>query len=124
MEIVGAVLGACRRALTAAGIQAGDLTAIGVTNQRETAIAWDRSSLRPVQRAIVWQDRRTAGACEELREAGHSDKIREVTGLVIDPYFSGTKIAWILSGCPRGSARGHAGGRHDRQLVGCLAYRR
>ncbi len=113
LQIVRAVLGACRQALSSAGIEADDLTTIGVTNQRETAIAWDRSSLRPVQRAIVWQDRRTAEACEVLREAGHSERIRELTGLVVDPYFSGTKLAWILDKCP---------GAREAALAGSLAF--
>ena len=84
------------QAITDAGIQGGELDAIGITNQRETVVAWDRSSGEPIHRALVWQDRRTAGRCDELREAGHEDLVRERTGLVIDPYFSGTKIEWML----------------------------
>jgi len=82
-------------ALTAAGVEGRDLAGIGITNQRETVVAWDRATGEPVHNALVWQDRRTAGRCEELREAGHTDLVRERTGLVIDPYFSGTKIEWL-----------------------------
>ena len=79
-------------ALSDAGVQGSDLAGIGITNQRETVVAWDRDSGEPVHNALVWQDRRTAARCDELREAGHEGLIRERTGLVIDPYFSGTKI--------------------------------
>src|SRR4030088_839187 len=72
------------------------VTTIGITNQRETAVVWDRRTGRPLHRAIVWQDRRTAARCDELREAGHEPLVRERTGLVLDPYFSGTKIEWLL----------------------------
>ena len=72
------------------------VAAIGITNQRETVVAWDRRSGEPVHRALVWQDRRTAARCDELRAAGHEDLVRERTGLVLDPYFSGTKIEWLL----------------------------
>jgi glycerol kinase len=83
-------------AIADAGIEGADLEAIGITNQRETIVAWDPQSGEPVHRALVWQDRRTAGRCEELRQAGHEALVRERTGLVIDPYFSGTKIEWLL----------------------------
>ena len=73
------------------------VAAIGITNQRETVVAWDRSTGRPVHRAIVWQDRRTAGRCDALREAGHLPMVRSTTGLVLDPYFSGTKMEWLLT---------------------------
>jgi glycerol kinase len=82
-----------REALDAAG---GGLAAIGITNQRETVVAWDRDTGEPLHRAIVWQDRRTARRCDELREAGHEQLVRERTGLVLDPYFSGTKIEWLI----------------------------
>jgi glycerol kinase len=72
------------------------VAAVGITNQRETAVAWDRSTGRPLHRAIVWQDRRTAARCDELRDAGHLDLVRATTGLVLDPYFSGTKFEWML----------------------------
>jgi glycerol kinase len=83
-------------AIAAAGIGGAELDAIGITNQRETVVAWDPVSGEPVHRALVWQDRRTAGRCDELRAAGHEALVRERTGLTIDPYFSGTKIEWLL----------------------------
>jgi glycerol kinase len=92
-ELWESVLGAAEDALQAAGLGARDLAALGISNQRETTIVWERSSGRPVHRAIVWQDRRTAERCEELP----ADLLRERTGLVPDPYFSATKLEWILS---------------------------
>jgi glycerol kinase len=83
-------------ALADASVQGSDLRGIGITNQRETVVAWDPLSGEPVHRALVWQDRRTAARCDELREQGHEDLVRERTGLVIDPYFSGTKIEWLI----------------------------
>jgi glycerol kinase len=83
-------------AIAAAGIRGQDLLGIGITNQRETVVAWDPDTGEPLHRAIVWQDRRTAGRCDELKAAGHEALVRERTGLVIDPYFSGTKIEWLL----------------------------
>ncbi len=84
-------------AITAAGVDGAELDGIGIANQRETVVAWDPASGEPVHRALVWQDRRTAARCEELRAAGHEQLVRERTGLTIDPYFSGTKIEWLLS---------------------------
>jgi glycerol kinase len=83
-------------ALEDAGVGAGELEAIGITNQRETVCVWDPQSGEPLHRALVWQDRRTAERCDELREAGHEPLLRARTGLVIDPYFSATKIEWLL----------------------------
>ena len=83
-------------ALTDAGLAAGDVTAVGITNQRETTVLWDRDTLEPVHPAIVWQDRRTAPLCEALKRDGWEERIRERTGLVVDPYFSATKLAWLL----------------------------
>ena len=83
-------------ALAAAGIDGRGLRAIGITNQRETVVAWDRLSGEPLHRALVWQDRRTAARCDELRAAGHEPLVRERTGLVLDPYFSATKIEWLI----------------------------
>jgi glycerol kinase len=83
-------------AIADAGIEGAELEAIGITNQRETVVAWDPATGEPVHRALVWQDRRTAGRCDELRAAGHEPLVRERTGLTIDPYFSGTKIEWLL----------------------------
>ena len=83
-------------AIADAGIEGRDLEAIGITNQRETVVSWDRETGEPIHRALVWQDRRTAGRCDELRAAGHESLVRQRTGLTIDPYFSGTKIEWLL----------------------------
>lgn len=85
-----------KEALQSAGLTASQLVALGITNQRETTVMWDRSSGEPVARAIVWQDRRTAALADELREAGHEAEVRSRTGLVLDPYFSGTKVRWLL----------------------------
>ncbi len=83
-------------AIADAGIEGAELEAIGLTNQRETVVAWDPATGEPLHRALVWQDRRTAARCEELRAAGHEPLVRERSGLVLDPYFSGTKIEWLL----------------------------
>ena len=99
-EIWRSQLACARAALRRAGIAASRLAAIGITNQRETTLVWDRASGQPVHNAIVWQDRRTAGLCERLREEGHAATVRDKTGLVLDPYFSGTKLAWILDSIP------------------------
>jgi len=95
-EIWAAVQSTARGALDAAGSQPGDVRAIGIANQRETLVLWDRKTLKPLSRAIVWQDRRTAAECTRLREAGHEDRVREITGLVLDPYFTATKLAWAM----------------------------
>src|SRR3712207_4999421 len=103
-EVTHAVAG---EALADAGVEPGGLEAVGITNQRETVVAWDRRTGAPLHRALVWQDRRTAERCDELREAGHEPLFRERTGLVIDPYFSGTKIEWLVrNGVDRGAAFG------------------
>jgi glycerol kinase len=86
------------QALRAAGLSASDVAAIGITNQRETTVLWDRSTGRPVANAIVWQDRRTAARCDALRQAGHEPLFARKTGLLLDAYFSGTKLAWLLDG--------------------------
>jgi len=96
-EIWTSVQEAAAVALRAAGRDAHDVQAIGITNQRETLVLWDRTTLKPLAPAIVWQDRRTAAECDRLREAGHEDRVRELTGLVLDPYFTGTKLAWALA---------------------------
>jgi glycerol kinase len=103
------VLETCRFALSRAGIAARDLAGIGITNQRETTLVWERASGRSVHRAIVWQDRRTADACDRLKAAGHEPLIRRKTGLLLDPYFSGTKIAAILDATPGARARAERG---------------
>ena len=84
------------QAITDAGIQGAELDGIGIANQRETVVAWDPTTGEPVHRALVWQDRRTAARCEQLREQGRESLVRERTGLVLDPYFSGTKIEWLV----------------------------
>jgi glycerol kinase len=96
-------------ALESDGLAPGDVVGVGITNQRETVVLWDRESGEPVHRAIVWQCRRTAPECRALEEAGHAKLIRERSGLVIDPYFSGTKIAWLLDHVPGVRARAEAG---------------
>ncbi len=95
-DIWQSVLLTGRQAIEMAGIAPADIAAIGITNQRETVVAWDRRSGKPVHRAIVWQDRRTAPLCAQLKKAGHEPAFTRKTGLLLDPYFSGTKIAWLL----------------------------
>ena len=97
------------RALNAADIDAGQVQAIGITNQRETSLFWDAATGEPLQNALVWQDRRTAERCEELKQAGHEEMIREKTGLVIDPYFSATKAEWMLQENPGASEKAEKG---------------
>jgi glycerol kinase len=91
-----ACLEATQEALSAASMEARDLAAVGIANQRETTVVWDRSTVEAVHPAIVWQDRRTTALCDRLREEGWEEPVRERTGLVIDPYFSATKLAWLL----------------------------
>ena len=105
-EIFSTQLEVARQAMENIGARAADIAGIGITNQRETTIVWNKLTGRPVYNAIVWQCRRTADLCDELREAGLTDSVRSKTGLVIDPYFSGTKIRWILDHVP--GARGQA----------------
>jgi len=108
-DIWRTVLESCRFALSRAGVAPRDLDGIGITNQRETTLVWERGSGRPVHRAIVWQDRRTADACDRLKAAGHEPLISRKTGLLIDPYFSGTKIAAILDATPGARAQAERG---------------
>jgi glycerol kinase len=89
-----------KAALAKARISALDLAAVGITNQRETTLVWDRATGKPIANAIVWQDRRTAEMCARLREEGHEPRVTAKTGLLLDPYFSATKIAWILDSVP------------------------
>ena len=96
-------------ALTAAGISPSQLAAVGITNQRETTIVWDRATGKPVYNAIVWQDTRTAGICDELAREGGQDRLRAKTGLPLATYFSGPKIRWILDNVPGVRARAEAG---------------
>ena len=96
-------------ALTNVNAKGSDIVAVGITNQRETTIVWDAETGAPVYNAIVWQDRRTADYCDELRAQGLTDKIRSKTGLILDPYFSGTKVRWILENVPGARERANAG---------------
>ena len=102
-----------REVIFKAGIQPSDISGIGITNQRETTVVWDRETSKPVYNAIVWQDRRTAGFCDELKDRGLEKMVAEKTGLVIDAYFSGTKIKWILD---------HVEGARDLAKAGKLAF--
>ena len=108
-ELWSTTAGTCREAIERAGIAPADIAAIGITNQRETTVVWDRRTGRPVHNAIVWQDRRTADTCAALREAGHEEMIRARTGLLLDPYFSATKLKWILDTVEGARARAEAG---------------
>jgi glycerol kinase len=99
-EIWSTQVGVVAEVISRSGIMARDIAAIGITNQRETAIVWDRFTGEPVYNAIVWQDRRTASLCDKLKRDGLEELVQEKTGLVIDPYFSGTKVAWILDNVP------------------------
>ena len=108
-EIWLAQLGVANDVLSQLHLNSRDIAAVGITNQRETTVVWDRDSGRPIYRAIVWQDRRTADVCDQFREEGHSALIGERTGLVLDPYFSATKIAWILDHVPDARRRAEAG---------------
>ena len=100
VEILESVLFSMRQAVYDAGINASQIAAISITNQRETTVAWDSETGTPICNAIVWQCRRTAGICEELIQGGYEEYIKDKTGLVIDPYFSGTKMKWILENVP------------------------
>jgi glycerol kinase len=108
-EIWIACAAVLREALAKAGRTAGEVAAIGITNQRETVVVWDRQTGRPIHPAIVWQDRRTAQVCEDMVESGAEARVSEVTGLLLDPYFSATKIAWLLDKVPGARARAERG---------------
>ncbi len=99
----------CREVLKEAGVEAAAVAAIGITNQRETTVLWDRATGTPLAPAIVWQDRRTADRCAELKAAGHEQLVQRRTGLLLDPYFSATKLAWLLDQVPGARARAEAG---------------
>ncbi|MEC8292458.1 MAG: glycerol kinase GlpK [Pseudomonadota bacterium] len=101
--------GTCRAAIERAGLAPEDITAIGITNQRETTVVWDKATGKPIHNAIVWQDRRTADTCAALREAGHEAMFTDRTGLLLDPYFSGTKLAWLLDNVEGARTRAEAG---------------
>ena len=108
-EIWHTTLAAIKQAITNAHIRAGDLAAVGIANQRETTLVWERCSGEPIYPAIVWQDRRSAAYCAELRAAGNEARVHELTGLLLDPYFSATKIRWILDNVPGARRRAEAG---------------
>jgi glycerol kinase len=112
-EIWASVVATAGQALQSAGLAAADMVALGITNQRETVVVWDRRTGKPIHNAIVWQDRRTAGVCEQLENAGHAALIAERTGLRLDPYFSATKIAWLLD---------HVDGARAAAQAGSLAF--
>ena len=108
-EIWQSQLATAREALVKAGLKAADVAAIGITNQRETTVIWDRKTGAPIHNAIVWQDRRTAKFCDELKQVGHAALIQRKTGLVIDAYFSGSKVRWLLDHVPGARARAEKG---------------
>jgi glycerol kinase len=112
-EIWTSQIEVARAVLAKTGLKAADIAALGITNQRETTIVWDRKTGAPIHNAIVWQDRRTAGFCDELKQAGYSDVVRRKTGLVIDAYFSGSKLRWLLD---------HVDGARERAEGGELAF--
>ena len=112
-EILSTQFATAREAVASAGIKMADIAAIGITNQRETTVVWDRATGKAIHNAIVWQDRRTADVCDDLRKAGDAGRIREATGLELDAYFSGTKAAWILD---------HVDGARQRAEQGELAF--
>ena len=113
MEIWGTQSGVAREVIETAGIDVTEIAALGITNQRETTIVWDRFTGKPIYNAIVWQCRRTAGICEDLISKGHDSYIKEATGLIVDAYFSGTKLKWILD---------HVDGARERALNGELLF--
>lgn len=112
-DLWSTVAGTARAAIERAGLAPADIAAIGITNQRETTLIWDRKTGTPIHNAIVWQDRRTADPCAALRDAGHEPMITARTGLLLDPYFSGTKVKWLLD---------HIPGARDRAVRGELAF--
>lgn len=127
-DIWNTVLGTCRRVLAESNVAADQIAGIGITNQRETTLVWDAETGEPLHRAIVWQDRRTSAFCSSLRDAGHEPMITEKTGLLADPYFSGTKLKWILDTYPGAREKARAGkllfGTVDTYLIWHLTDRR
>ncbi len=108
-DLWSSTVAVCREAMAKAGVTAAELAGIGITNQRETTVVWDRKTGQAVHRAIVWQDRRTSDICAGLRKEGQEELVAAKTGLLLDPYFSGTKIAWILDNVPGARARAERG---------------
>lgn len=122
-EIWRGTLRCAREALAAADATANQIDAVGITNQRETIVLWDRSTSAPLHPALVWQDRRTADACASLREAGHEARVQELTGLLLDPYFSATKLGWLLDQIPNARARAERGQLAAGTIDSWLIYR-
>ncbi|MCV6624283.1 MAG: glycerol kinase GlpK [Cellvibrionaceae bacterium] len=108
-DIWQSTLRSCHAAIKNAGISSDEILGIGITNQRETTIIWDRATGEPIANAIVWQDRRTSDYCQQLRSQGHEQSIQEKTGLLLDPYFSASKIRWLLDSIPGARAKAEAG---------------
>ena len=108
-DIWKSVLATCKGAIAKARAKPKDIRAIGITNQRETVVIWDRRTGKPIHKAIVWQDRRTAEMCAKLKAAGHEAVFTAKTGLLLDPYFSGTKISWLLDHVIGARTRAEAG---------------
>ena len=108
-DIWATVTSTVRGAIDRAGLTAADISAIGITNQRETTLVWDKTTGEAIHRAIVWQDRRTAELCSRLKADGHEPMITRKTGLLLDPYFSGTKLKWVLENVPGARARAEKG---------------
>jgi glycerol kinase len=108
-DLWSSVAGTARAVIERAGITAAEVAAIGITNQRETTLVWDRGTGQPIHNAIVWQDRRTADLCQELKDAGHEPMVTHRTGLLLDPYFSGTKVKWLLDHVEGARARAGRG---------------
>ncbi len=109
MDIWGSQSGVAREVLEKAGVKPDEVAAIGITNQRETTIVWEKSTGKPIMNGIVWQDRRTAGICDQMKDKGLTDYVRENTGLVIDAYFSGTKVKWMLDNVEGARAKADKG---------------
>ncbi len=108
-EIWNTQLEVAQHVLETASLDASDVAGIGITNQRETTLVWDRDTGKPIHHAIVWQDRRTAGFCDTLKRNGHTGMVQQKTGLIIDAYFSGTKIRWLLDHVPSARKKAEAG---------------
>jgi len=113
MDLWNTTLDTCRDVMHTAAVTASDIVSIGITNQRETTLVWDRKTGKPIHNAIVWQDRRTSLICQSLKDVGHETLVTDQTGLLLDPYFSGTKVKWILE---------NVDGAKDRALAGDLAF--
>ena len=124
-EIWSTQIGVANEAISSAGLSATDISGIGITNQRETTVVWERASGRPIHNAIVWQDRRTAELCDRLKAEGHEGTFRQRTGLVLDAYLAGTKLRWILDNVSGAQERAEAGScASARSTAGCYGTSR